>query len=124
MSNQVIKPSLKERLASRKQEIKSKSAGKFIKFDDGDVRILDFVEPLDGEWVPHDFKDGKGPQEKLDFYAYELDPDSNEPMTDTPQSWTTGTRNIEMITDFFADGVTTLRVKKVADGNWRIERYQ
>jgi hypothetical protein len=114
------------RIAERQQQIKLQAAGKYIKFKDGEVKSLAFQEPLDGEMKTHDFKLGNGPEEKLDFFAFQID-ENNNPCSNEVQSWTVGNRVAATLLDYFSTGNTVLKVKRLGamgDPNttYRIEK--
>jgi hypothetical protein len=107
-----IPDDLAARLNSRDDFLKKRSSGLFIKFDDQEIKICDFVEPLDGKIVSVDYNKTQEPSDKIEFMCYEIDRETSERMNDEPKPWTVGSRVSRQLMGWFKRGETTLEIQR------------
>jgi hypothetical protein len=107
-----IPDDLAARLNARDEYLKKKSSGLFIKFEDQEVKILDFVEPLDGTIVSVDYNKTQSPSDKIEYMCYEFDRETGERMSEEPKPWTVGSRVSRQLMAWFKRGETTLEIQR------------
>ena len=107
-----ISDELAARLNSRDEFLKKRSNGLFIKFEDQEVKICDFVEPLDGKIVSVDYNKTQEPSDKIEYMCYEIDRETGERMSEEPKPWTVGSRVSRQLMAWFKRGETTLEIQR------------
>jgi hypothetical protein len=109
-SENAINDEVRKRLLGEKERVKKESIGLFIKFRDQETKILEFIEPYEGEVVPVTYRKGEDPQLKRNFYAVEIV--NGKRTGDTPLPWTVGKKVTMQLYDCFMDGDTILEIKR------------
>jgi hypothetical protein len=87
-SKNTIDNEVQKRIRDEKERIKKESNGLFIKFQDQEAKILEFIEPYEGEVVQVTYHQGEDPQLKRNFYTFEIV--NGKRTTETPLPWTVG----------------------------------
>jgi len=109
-SENPINDEIRKRLCDEKERVKKESGGLYIKFQDQETKILEFVEPYEGEVVPVTYHQGEEPQLRRSFYAFEIV--NGKRTSDTPLPWTVGKKVTLQLYDHFMDGDTILEIKR------------
>jgi hypothetical protein len=109
-SKNPIDEEVRKRLQDEKERVKKESSGLFIKFQDQETKILEFIEPYEGEVVPVTYHQGEDPQLKRNFYVFETV--NGKRTSDTPLPWTVGKKVTLQLYDCFMDGDTILEIKR------------
>ena len=109
-SKNQINDEVRKRLLDEKERVRKESIGLFIKFQDQETKILEFIEPYEGEVVPVTYHKGEEPQLRRSFYAFEIV--NGKRTSDTPLPWTVGKKVTLQLYDHFIDGDTILEIKR------------
>jgi len=109
-SENPINDEVRKRLRDEKERVKKESGGLYIKFQDQETKILEFIEPYEGEVVPVTYHQGGEPQLRRNYYAFEIV--NGKRTSDTPLPWTVGKKVTLQLYDHFMDGDTILEIKR------------
>jgi DNA helicase TIP49 (TBP-interacting protein) len=109
-STNPIDDEVRKRIRDQKERVKKESNGVFIKFQDRETKILEFIEPYEGEVVPVTYRQGEDPQQKRNFYAFQIV--NGKRTSDIPLPWTVGKKLTLQLYDCFMDGDTILEIKR------------
>ncbi len=106
----------RRKIAEKKLDILAKSSSKFIKFDNGETKILQFVPPYEGQDVEVDFQKNGETKDMTRFLAYDITNVSmkeQEQHKAEPLPWDVGTRNATQLLDLFENGSTLIEIKRI-----------
>lgn len=109
----LLDESAKRRIAEKKRELSDKSASKFIKFEDGETKILHFMPPYEGETIPVDFNKTGEFRDMTRFMCYDITQSRAIPTDKEPIPWDVGANNTTQLLDFFEDGDDTIEIKRI-----------